>query len=74
MPAFPENLRRHVAGRAAGGREDRELGVVDDAGQPKVGDQQVSILVGAAEEEVLGLQICEEQETSGKLLGRRLDR
>ena len=46
----------HVARRAARRRQDGQLLVVDDPTEPKVGDQQIRVLLRPAEEEVLASQ------------------
>lgn len=58
MPRFLEDLRRHVAGGAAGGGQDVEVLVVHDAAEAEIGDEQVGVVFGGAEEQVLGLEVA----------------
>ncbi|KFY08530.1 hypothetical protein V491_08429, partial [Pseudogymnoascus sp. VKM F-3775] len=53
-----EDLRRHVARRPARGGQHVEVLVVHDAAQAEVGDEQVGVVLGGAEEQVLGLEVA----------------
>lgn len=53
-----EDLGGHVAGGAAGGGEHVELLLVHDAREAKVGNEQVGVVLGRAEEQVLGLEVA----------------
>lgn len=57
MTALFENLGSHVAGGATGGGQDVELFLVHDAREAKIGNEEVGIVLGGAEEQVLGLQV-----------------
>lgn len=58
VPGFLEDLRRHVARRAAGCRQHVELLFVHDAAEAEVGDQQVGVVFWRAEEEVFGFEVA----------------
>lgn len=58
MSRLLENLRCHVAGSAAGGGEHMEGLFIHDARQTKVGNEQIGIVLGRAEEQILGLEIA----------------
>lgn len=57
MTGLLENLRCHVAGRAARGRQHVELFLIHDPTQAKIGNQKICIILRRAEEQVLGLQV-----------------
>ena len=58
VAGLAEDLGRHVAGGAAGGGQDVELVLVHDAREPEVGDEQVGVVLGRAEQQVLGLEVA----------------
>lgn len=53
-----EDLGGHVAGGAARRRQHVELFLVHDAGQAKVGDEEVGVVFGGAEQQVFGLEVA----------------
>lgn len=57
MTALLEDLRRHVARRTAGCRENVELLLVHDAGQTEIGNQKVGIILRRAKKQVLRFQV-----------------
>jgi hypothetical protein len=58
VAALSEDLWRHVARCAAGCGQDVELLFVHDAAEAEVGDEQVGVVFGGAEEEVLGFEVA----------------
>ena len=57
VPGFPEDLGSHVSRSSTGGSEHVKLLLVHDARQAKVSDQQVGVIFGRAEQQILGLQV-----------------
>jgi len=53
-----EDLWGHVARGATGGGQDVELLFIHNAGESKVGDEKIGIVLWVAEEQVLGLEIA----------------
>ena len=58
MSDLLEDLGSHVAWRSTRRREDMESLFVHNAAEPKVGDEQVGIVFGCSEQQVLRLQIA----------------
>ena len=57
MTALLEDLRRHIPRRTAGCRENVELFLVHDAGQSEIGNQEVSVILRRAKQQILRLQV-----------------
>ena len=55
MSRLLKDLRRHVSRRTACRRQDVELFLVHDSAEPKIRNQQVRVVLGGSEQEVLGL-------------------
>lgn len=58
MAAFLKNLRSHVAGGTACRGQNVKLLFIHDSRKTKVGNEEVCIVFGSAEKEILGLQVA----------------
>lgn len=58
MAALVEDLGRHVTRSSAGRGQDVELLLVHDARQAKIGNHEICIVFGGAEQQVLGFEIA----------------
>jgi len=58
VASLPENLRCHVTWGTTGGCEHMELLLVHDAGEAKISDEQISVVLRSTEQQILGLEIA----------------
>lgn len=58
MTRLLEDFWRHIPRRPARRRQHVELLLIHDAREPKVGNQQVGIILGGPEQQVLGLEVA----------------
>lgn len=57
MARLLENLGRHIARRATGCGQNMKLLFVHNSRQAKICDQQVRIVLGRSEQQILGLEV-----------------